>query len=133
MLFHWDCLDVQVGVAPEYPDSGEIAVAILANDAPDKAALYRALLQAQAKTGQGDLAWGMHFPAYLCLTGLDNPDPLVRDAFRSWFRIRSALYTSNSPLEPLGLGASVTCWAAGVATLHESDPNSETVFRWYQD
>jgi hypothetical protein len=116
---HTDCLDVK--------ERDELALAVLGKGAPNKAPLYRAVV-----TGQAALApynsWSASFPGWLCLTGLDHPDPLVRDAFGLWFAIRSTLPKDASRAhasERIGMGAS-SCWAAAVAAILETQPDAET-------
>ena len=73
-------------------------------------------------------AWAASFPGWLCLTGLDHPDPLVRDIFGSWFAIRSGLPKDASrerASERIGMGAS-SCWSAAVAAILETQPDVET-------
>src|SRR5262249_357899 len=82
ILANGDCLDIDPN------EIGDFAAAVLAKDAPDKASLYRAVIPVQAAL-LGYRQYSVHFPGFLSVTGLDSPDPLVRDVFGDWFNIRS--------------------------------------------
>jgi hypothetical protein len=124
ILWKGDCLDIDPN------ERGDLAGAVLAKDAPDKARLYRAYATVQAKFAKYN-TWSVAFPGYLGLTGLDNSDPLVRDVFADWFKIRSALPATLPEdtvggTEPPGVGASVKCWVAAVAAILENQGDPET-------
>jgi hypothetical protein len=114
VYLHSDCFDVS--------ELGEPALALIARDAPNKPALYRAfaLAQAQAAAVGAKGGWSSGFPPLLGLTGLDDSDATARDTFREWFAIRQA----NPATEIKGLG-SQTLFAAGVAALLGNDTASE--------
>ncbi|MEX2160285.1 MAG: hypothetical protein WD751_00065 [Anaerolineales bacterium] len=84
---HNDCFDVS--------EIGEPALALLCKDAPNKQALYGLVAQIGAVTNTP----GTHFHPWIGLTGLDDPDPTVREIFHDWYDRRSQAVESGTLTE----------------------------------
>jgi hypothetical protein len=100
----------------------EPAMALAFREAPNKAGLYTAAALGTATFGKFD-AWYINFHGWLGLTGLDDPDPTMRDTFAAWFLLRQAQPYDK---EPKGQGSRMI-FTAGVRALLLSDGNSESL------
>jgi len=76
VAMHSDCFDVS--------EPSEPALALLFKEAPNKRALYRLVARLAAEGSSP----GAHFHSWIGLTGLDDPEPTVRDPFRVWYAQR---------------------------------------------
>lgn len=120
VLDRHDCFDVE-GRDDGGNEQIEAAGALIARAAPNKPALYRAVTTLQAQFVPFTV-WSVDFQPWMGLTGLDDPDPVVRDTYLEWFRLRQAL--ADPGREPKGHG-SRTLFAAGIAALLANDDASE--------
>lgn len=111
VYLHSDCFDMN--------ERDEAAAALIFRDALNKAGLYRTLAIGQAEFAPFR-SWSVNHHNWVGLTGLDDTDATVRDAFASWFNLRQ----SHPDLEIKGIG-SRTLFAAGVAALVMNDSAAE--------
>lgn len=110
LYLHRDAFDVLLSQRDSANGAG-VAIGSLLLATTNKALVFRNLTQEMAARG-GVTAWAAYFAGIFGITGLDDPDPTVRDAYGAWFAARQA----NPQNEHKGTG-SRTLWAAAVRVL----------------
>ncbi len=105
---HRDCFDMS-----NDSSASEVAVAFFLMENFSPQTRFQGWMFGNSFTGGKEGSFATNFPPYLALTALDDPDPVVRDAYLNWLAERRR----HPDLEPENMTRAESCFASAIAVL----------------